>query len=137
MARPMASCLGERSPARMLKRGRAMDHATGAWWLSLLRALTTVVTRPGWGRVAPWGTGMVRCWEAPTLPQLLTALGLESRGRVLEPFAESGAWAREAAAWHTRPWLERARLARWGRGPPVAGVIPSGTAPASRAGARG
>jgi hypothetical protein len=39
---------------------------------------------------------MVLSWEEHTLTQLLAALALEWRWRVLERFAEYGAWHREA-----------------------------------------
>ena len=66
-----------------------MDQATQlwTWWLSWLSPFALVFTRPGGVRFVPWVTGMVRCGEEHTLTQRLTALGLESRGRVLEHFA--------------------------------------------------
>ena len=99
-----------------------MDQATQlwAWWLSLLRAFAPVFTRPGWVHFVQWVTGMVLCWEDHTLTQILTALGLESRWRVLAHFAEYGAWNREAVERHTLRLLEQARPARWGRYHPVA-----------------
>jgi DDE superfamily endonuclease len=63
---------------------------------------------------------MVLAWEEHTITQILTALGLESRWRVLEHFAEYGAWAPEAVERHTLRLLEQARPARWGRYHPVA-----------------
>jgi hypothetical protein len=99
-----------------------MDQATQlwAWWLSLLRAFAPGFTRPGWVRFVQWVTGLVLCWEEHTLTQILTALGLESRWRVLEHFAEYGAWDREAIERHTLQLLERERPARWGHYHPVA-----------------
>jgi DDE superfamily endonuclease len=99
-----------------------MDQATQlwTWWLSLLSPFAAVFTRPGWVRFVQWVTGMVLCWEEHTLTQLLTALGLESRWRVLEHFAEYGAWDREAVERHTLRLLEQERPARWGRYHPVA-----------------
>jgi hypothetical protein len=99
-----------------------MDQTTQlwAWWLSLLRAFAPVFTRPGWVRFVQWVTGMVLCWEEHTLTQILTALELESRWRVLEHFAEYGAWDREAVERHTLRLLEHERPARWGRYHPVA-----------------
>ncbi|HXH12186.1 MAG TPA: hypothetical protein VNP04_20775 [Alphaproteobacteria bacterium] len=47
-----------------------------------------VFTRPSWVHFAQWVTGMVLCWEAYTLTQIFTALGLESRWWGLEHFAE-------------------------------------------------
>jgi hypothetical protein len=100
-----------------------MDQATQlwAWWLSLLSACAPVFTRPGWGRFVQWVPGLVLCGEEQTLPQILTALGLESRWRVLEHCAAYGAWDREASARYTRRWLEQERPARWGCDHPVAG----------------
>jgi hypothetical protein len=63
---------------------------------------------------------MVLCWEAHTITQILTALGLEARWRVLEHFAESGAWDREAVERQTLRLIEQERPVRWGRYHPVA-----------------
>jgi hypothetical protein len=54
------------------------------------------------------------------MTQLLTGLGLESRWRVLEHFAASGAGDRQAVERQALPWLEQERPARWGRYHPVA-----------------
>ena len=99
-----------------------MDQATQlwAWWVSLLSAFVPGFTRPGWIRFVQWVTGMVLCWEEHTMTQLLMALGLESRWRVLEHFAEYGAWDREAVERHTLRLLEQAHPARWGGYHPVA-----------------
>jgi DDE superfamily endonuclease len=99
-----------------------MDQATQlwTWWLSLLSPFAWVFTRPGWVRFVQWVTGMVLCWEEHTLPQILTALGLESRWRVLEHFAEYGAWDREAVEQQTLRVLQQEQPARWGRYHPVA-----------------
>jgi hypothetical protein len=99
-----------------------MDHAIQLWsWsLSLLSPFALVFTRPGGVRFGPWVTGMVLCWEEPTMTQLLTALGLESRWRVLEHVAEYGAWDREAVERPMLRLLEQERLARWGPYHPVA-----------------
>jgi DDE superfamily endonuclease len=83
-------------------------------------AFAPVFTRPGWVRFAQWITGMILCWEEHTLTQILTALGLESRWRVLEHFAEYGAWDREAVERQTLRLIEQERPARWGRYHPVA-----------------
>jgi DDE superfamily endonuclease len=90
------------------------------WWLSLMSEFAPVFTRPGWVRFVQWVTGMVLCWEDHTLTQILTALGLESRWRVLEHVAEYGAWDREAVERHTLRLLEQERPARWGGYHPVA-----------------
>lgn len=54
------------------------------------------------------------------MPQLVTARGRDSRGRVREHFAEYGAWDLAAVERHTLRWLAQVRPARWGRYPPVA-----------------
>ena len=75
-----------------------MDQAQQLWlwWHSLLTAFAPIFTKPGWVRFAQWVTGMVLCWEEHTITQILMSLGLESRWRVLEHFAEYGAWDRKA-----------------------------------------
>ena len=92
-----------------------MEDATQLWvgWQSLLSAFAPVFTRPGWVRFVPWVTGMVLCWEEHTITQILTALGLESRWRVLEHFAAYGAWDREAVERQTLQLSARERPARW------------------------
>jgi hypothetical protein len=99
-----------------------MDQATELWhwWLTLLCPFAEIFTRPGWVRFVQWVTGMVLGWEEHTLTQLLTAIGLESRWRVLEHFAEYGAWDREAVERHTLRLIEQERPARWGAYHPVA-----------------
>ena len=99
-----------------------MDQAIQlwAWWQSLLSTYTSVFTQPGWVRFVQWVTGMVLCWEEHTITQILTALGLESRWRVLEHFAERGAWDREAVERQTQRLIEQECPARWGRYHPVA-----------------
>jgi hypothetical protein len=62
----------------------------------------------------------VLCWEEHTITQILTALGLESRWRVLEHLAERGAWDREAVERQTQQLIEQEQPARWGRYHPVA-----------------
>jgi hypothetical protein len=98
-----------------------MEQATQlcVWWLSLLSAFSPVLTRLGWVRFVQWFTGMVLAWEEHTIAQVVTALGLESRWRVLEHFAEYGAWDPDAVERHTLRLLEQARPARWGRYHPV------------------
>jgi hypothetical protein len=99
-----------------------MDPATQvwAWWLSLLSPFVPVFTRPGWVRFVQWITGMVLCWEEHTITQILTTLGLESRWRVLEHFAEYGAWDREAVERRTLRLIEQVQPARWGQYHPIA-----------------
>lgn len=62
----------------------------------------------------------VLCWEEHTITQILTALDLEGRWRVLEHFAEYGAWDRDAVERQTLRLIEQERPARWGRYHPVA-----------------
>jgi hypothetical protein len=90
------------------------------WWQALLRVYAPAFTRPGWVRFVQWVTGMVLCWEEHTITQILTALGLESHWRVLEAFAEYGAWPREGIERRTMRVVEQERPARWGRYHPVA-----------------
>lgn len=99
-----------------------MHEATQRWdgWQALMGAVAMGCTRPGWVRVVHWGTGMVLCWEEHTVPQLVTALGRESRWRALEHCAEYGAWDRTAVERETRRLIERERPARWGGYHPVA-----------------
>jgi hypothetical protein len=99
-----------------------MDQATQlwGWWLSLLSAFAPAFTRPGWVRFVQWVTGMVLGWEEHTLTQLLTAIGLESRWRVLEHFAEYGAWDREAVERQTLRLIGQEKPGQWGRYHPVA-----------------
>lgn len=99
-----------------------MDQATQlwTWWLSLLSPFAVVFTRPGWVRFVQWVTGMMLCSEEHTITQLLTGSGLESRWRVVEHFAEYGAWDREAVERHTLRLIEQERPARWGSYHPVA-----------------
>ena len=72
-----------------------------SWWQSLLANFGSVFTRPGWVRFAQWVTGMMLCDEEHTITQILVSLGLESRWRVLEHFAEYGAWDRVAVEQRT------------------------------------
>jgi hypothetical protein len=99
-----------------------MDQARQlwTWWLSWLSPFAVIFTRPGWVRFVPWGTGLVLGWEEQTLTPLLTAIGLESRWRVLEPFAADGAWDCEAVERHPLRRLEQERPARWGASHPGA-----------------
>jgi hypothetical protein len=99
-----------------------MDQATPlwGWWLSWLSAFAPVFTRPGWVRFVQWVTGMVLCWEEHTLTQILTAMRLESRWRVLEPCAASGVWDREAVERQTLRLLGQEPPGQWGRDHPVA-----------------
>ncbi len=71
-----------------------MDDAKALWrrWQRLLNRFSAWFTRPGWVRFAQWVTGTVLCWEEHTITQILTSMGLESRWRVLESFAEYGAF---------------------------------------------
>ena len=75
-----------------------MDDAKALWrrWQRLMNRFTLWFTRPGWVRFTQWVTGTVLCWEEHTITQILTSMGLESRWRVLENFAEYGAFDCEA-----------------------------------------
>jgi hypothetical protein len=90
------------------------------WWQALVGAFAPVFTRPGWVRFVQWVTGMVLCGEEHTITQIVVALGLESRWRVLEHFAEYGAWDHVAVERQTLRLIEQARPARWGCYHPVA-----------------
>jgi hypothetical protein len=104
------------------QRGSVMHEATPLWegWQALVSAFAPVFTQPGWVRFGPWLTGMVLCGEEPTLTPLLTALGWESRWRVLAHCAEYGAWDRDAVARQTRRLIAQEWPARWGCSHPVA-----------------
>ena len=91
-----------------------------SWWQSLLAAFGPVFTRPGWVRFVQWVTGTVMGWEEHTITQILVSLGLESRWRAMEHFAEYGAWDRPAVERRTISLIEQERPARWGRYHPVA-----------------
>lgn len=82
------------------------------WWLLVLRPFALVFTRPGWVRFVQWITGMVLCLAEHTLTQLLTALDLQSRWRVLEHFAEYGAWDHAAVERQTLRSIEQVQPAR-------------------------
>lgn len=77
------------------------------WWQSLLAPYGEVFTRPGWVRLVQWVTGTVLCWEEHTITQILVSLGLESRWRPLEYFAEYGSWNREAVERVTQQLIDR------------------------------
>ena len=91
-----------------------------SWWQSLLAVFGPVFTRPGWVRFVQWVTGMVMGWEEHTITQILVSLGLESRWRVVEHFAEYGAWDRPAVERRTISLIEQECPARWGGYHPVA-----------------
>jgi hypothetical protein len=54
-------------------------------WRQLLAPFALVLTQPGFARFAQWVTGTILAWEEHTVTQLLTALGLEDRWRVVRP----------------------------------------------------
>lgn len=91
-----------------------------SWWQSLLSVFGSVFTRPGWVRFVQWVTGMVMGWEEHTITQILVSMGLESRWRVMERFAEKGTWNRPAVERRTIALIEHECPARWGRYHPVA-----------------
>jgi len=99
-----------------------MDDAKklGRWLQSLLVGFGAVFTRPGWVRFVQWVIGTVLCWEKHTITQILTSMGMASRWRVLEHFAEYGAWNRAAVERQTIRLIEQEKPARCGRYHPVA-----------------
>lgn len=74
-----------------------MDDANGLWtlWQSLIVHYGTVFTRPGWVRFVQWVTGTVLCGEEHTITQIVVSVGMDTRWRNLEHFAEYGAWDRD------------------------------------------
>lgn len=91
-----------------------------SWWQGLLVGFRAVFTRPGWIRFVQWITGMVLCEEEHTITQILVSLGLESRWRVLEHFAEYGAWDRQAVERQLVRLIEQEHPARFHARHPVA-----------------
>ena len=75
-------------------------------WRELLTSFAFAFTQPGFARFAQWVTGTVLAWEQHTITQLLTALGSENRWRVLERFAEYGAFRQESVEGQTRRLIE-------------------------------
>jgi hypothetical protein len=99
-----------------------MVDAKPLWkrWQALLNHFTPWFTRPGWVRFVDWVTGMVFCWEEHTITQLLTALDLADRWRVLEHFAEYGAFDRVGVERATIRLIEERQPARFAGYHPVA-----------------
>jgi DDE superfamily endonuclease len=99
-----------------------MDDAKTLWqrWQRLMTRFSAWFTRPGWVRFMQWVTGTVLCWEEHTITQILTAMGLESRWRVLESFAEYGAFDCQAVERLTIQVIEEQQPARWAGYHPVA-----------------
>jgi hypothetical protein len=62
-----------------------------------------------------WVTGIVLCDEEHTITQILTAIGLVSRWRVLESFAEYGSWDREAVERELMRTIGEHQPCRWGK----------------------
>jgi hypothetical protein len=93
-----------------------MDDARGlwSWWQSLLVDFQPQFTRGGWVRFGQWVTGMVLCDEEHTITQILTAVGLESRWRVVESFAEYGSWDRETVERQLLRTIADHQPLRWG-----------------------
>ena len=93
-----------------------MDDAKRLWhgWQLLLKVFRPVFTRPGWVRFVQGVTGTVLCWEEHTMTQMLVSLGLESRWRVAEHFAEYGAWNRPAVERQLVELIEQQNPAKWG-----------------------
>lgn len=75
-------------------------------WRQLLRPYALVLTQPGFARFAQWVTGTVLAWEEHTITQILTALDMEDRWRVVERFAEYGAFRTDAVERQTRRLIE-------------------------------
>lgn len=86
-----------------------MDDAKKLWthWQELLESYTDQFTAPGWVRFSQWVTGTVLCWEEHTITQILTSMDLEKRWRVLEHFAEYGAFDRPAVEAQTVRLIEQ------------------------------
>lgn len=89
-------------------------------WQALLNRFTPWFTRPGWVRFVDWVTGMVLCWEEHTITQLLTSMDLADRWRVLEHFAEYGAFDRVGVERGTIRLIEERQPARFAGYHPVA-----------------
>jgi len=83
------------------------------WWQLLLNVFQPIFTQPGWVRFVQWVTGTVFCWEEHTITQILVSLGLESRWRVVEHFAEYGAWNRPAVEQRLVRLIEEQRPLKW------------------------
>lgn len=75
-------------------------------WRQLLTPFGFVLTQPGFARFAQWVTGTVLADEEHTITQILTALGMEDRWRVLERFAEYGAFRQASVEGQTRRLIE-------------------------------
>lgn len=85
-----------------------MDDAKKLWsyWQELLGPYATVFSKPGWVRFSQWLTGTVLCCEEHTITQILTSMEMEDRWRVLENFAEYGAFDRNAVEEQTVRLIE-------------------------------
>ena len=83
------------------------------WWQCLLVSFRCVFTQPGWVRFVQWVTGTVLCWEEHTITQMLVSIGLESRWRVAEHFAEYGAWKRPSVERQLVKLIEQQQPAAW------------------------
>lgn len=86
-----------------------MDDAKTLWrvWQSWLESYQSDFTLGGWVRFVQWVTGMVLCDEEHTITQILTSIGLEDRWRVVEAFAEYGAWDERAVERQTMRLIEQ------------------------------
>ena len=117
-----ASCLGLTSTKHDVRRESVMEDVRQiwSWWQSLLIGFRRVFTGPGWVRFVQWVTGTVLCWEEHTITQILVSLAMESRWRVLECFAEYGAWDRERVEQQTVRLIEQEHPAKLGKYHPVA-----------------
>lgn len=94
-----------------------MDDAKTVWslWQSLLKKFQTQFTRGGWVRFSQWVTGLVLCPEEHTITQILIALGIEDRWRVMESFAEYGSWNQEEVERQLIRVVEDEQLPGWGK----------------------
>jgi len=94
-----------------------MDDAREVWskWQSLLKKFQPDFTQGGWVRFAQWVTGLVLCPEEHTVTQILTALGLEDRWRVMESFVEYGSWDQRGVERSLMQAVEDEQLPGWGK----------------------
>lgn len=117
-----APCWVYSSPSVVIRKGSVMDDAKRlwTWWQHLLDHLTPALTLGGRTRFLQWVTGLVFCPEEHTITQSLTGMGLQSRWRVVEHFAEYGSWDRDTLERRTMRMIDQVHPARWGKYRPVA-----------------
>ena len=97
-------------------------QATLLWslWQALLAPLAPAFTPGGFRSFVIWVTGLALNVEEHTITQILTAMNLESRWRVLEHFAEYGSFDCEAVERCTIRLIEEQQPARLAGYHPVA-----------------